>query len=149
MAVQFSSVLLSALTPVTLISGVGLLLLSMTNRYSHATNRIRELLREKASQSDKLIDPELDASIELIYKRAWYLRRAMLCMAVSVTFSACIVLCNVLDALFGIRLDVPESVLLLCGMALTVVSMIYFVLEISTSLHALGLTVHPRVHKEN
>ncbi len=45
--VEFVSVLSSALTPVTLISGVGLLMLTMSARYAHTTNRIRELLKSR------------------------------------------------------------------------------------------------------
>ena len=37
----FQEVLSSALTPITLISGVGMLILCMTNRYSHCMDRIR------------------------------------------------------------------------------------------------------------
>ena len=44
---DFVSVLSSALTPVTLISGVGLLMLTMSARYAHTTNRIRELLKTR------------------------------------------------------------------------------------------------------
>ncbi len=45
--IKFVSVLSSALTPETLISGVGLLMLTMSARYAHATNRIRELLKSR------------------------------------------------------------------------------------------------------
>ena len=45
--VEFSATLSDALAPVTLISGVGLLLVSMSARYCHATSRIRQLLNEK------------------------------------------------------------------------------------------------------
>ena len=45
--VEFSATLSDALAPVTLISGVGLLLVSMSARYCHATSRIRQLLAER------------------------------------------------------------------------------------------------------
>ena len=41
----FQEVLSSALTPITLISGVGMLILCMTNRYSHCMDRIRGLVK--------------------------------------------------------------------------------------------------------
>ena len=40
----FQDMLVNALTPITLISGVGLLMLCMTTRYNHATDRIRLLI---------------------------------------------------------------------------------------------------------
>ena len=60
--VEFVSVLSSALTPVTLISGVGLLMLTMSARYAHTTNRIRELLKSRlqiVDLSDKSDDVKL------------------------------------------------------------------------------------------
>ena len=45
--VEFSATLSDALAPVTLISGVGLLLVSMSARYCHATSRIRQLLADR------------------------------------------------------------------------------------------------------
>ena len=41
---EFNDSLSLALAPITLISGVGLLMICMTNRYNHATNRIRQLM---------------------------------------------------------------------------------------------------------
>lgn len=41
----FQDMLVNALTPITLISGVGLLMLCMTTRYNHATDRIRQLIK--------------------------------------------------------------------------------------------------------
>ncbi len=48
--VEFSATLSDALAPVTLISGVGLLLVSMSARYCHATSRIRQLLAERKEE---------------------------------------------------------------------------------------------------
>ena len=42
--IDFTLILSSALTPITLISGVGLLLLTMSARYDHTTARVRQLL---------------------------------------------------------------------------------------------------------
>ena len=44
---SFNELLASALAPITLISGVGLLMLSMSARYNHATSRIRLLMNER------------------------------------------------------------------------------------------------------
>ena len=44
---EFNDSLSLALAPITLISGVGLLMICMTNRYNHATNRIRQLMAKR------------------------------------------------------------------------------------------------------
>lgn len=80
--VEFVSVLSSALTPVTLISGVGLLMLTMSARYAHTTNRIRELLKSRlqiVDLSDKSDDVKLiDEEILLIFHRSKLLKRSIL-----------------------------------------------------------------------
>mgnify|MGYP000969903121 CR=1 FL=1 len=43
--IDFASILSSALTPITLISGVGLLLMAMSSRYAQACDRVRENLQ--------------------------------------------------------------------------------------------------------
>lgn len=40
---SFAALLIQSITPVTLISGVGLMLLCMTARYNHTTDRVRQL----------------------------------------------------------------------------------------------------------
>ena len=61
--VEFSATLSDALAPVTLISGVGLLLVSMSARYCHATSRIRQLLAERKEESEDFHE-EIDQSID-------------------------------------------------------------------------------------
>ena len=98
---DFVSVLSSALTPVTLISGVGLLMLTMSARYAHTTNRIRELLKTRlqllaagqlAKDDLKLIDEE----ILLIFHRSKLLKRAILFVVMSAAFSGLLVLTSVI-----------------------------------------------------
>ena len=60
--VEFSATLSDALAPVTLISGVGLLLVSMSARYCHATSRIRQLLAERKEESE-------DTPVDVAYCR--------------------------------------------------------------------------------
>lgn len=44
---SFAALLTNSITPVTLISGVGLMLLCMTARYNHTTDRVRQLLKRR------------------------------------------------------------------------------------------------------
>ncbi|MGZ8218234.1 DUF2721 domain-containing protein [Methylomagnum sp.] len=44
---QFTSILQTAIGPALLISGVGLLLLAMTNRLNHVTNRVRSMASQR------------------------------------------------------------------------------------------------------
>lgn len=81
---SFNELLASALAPITLISGVGLLMLSMSARYNHATSRIRLLMNERLDP--KLTDDEradIDDEIDFIFHRAGLLRRGEFCVVLS------------------------------------------------------------------
>ena len=76
----FSQVLSTALTPITLISGVGIMMMSMTARYNHATNRIRQLMRERDLVKGRSRE-DVDQEIDLIFHRAALLRQGSLCLS--------------------------------------------------------------------
>ncbi len=137
---DFSLILSSALTPITLISGVGLLLMTMSARYAHTAERVRQLLKVKAMTADP--SQELRDSIRLIYHRAELLRKAILFVVLSAACSGLLVLTSTIEAIFGLNLDTIKHVFLLASVGLIVVSTIYFSLEVSISLKALGLSVH-------
>ena len=72
--IDFASILSSALTPITLISGVGLLLMAMSARYAQACDRVRENLRQQGRSPD--FDPGIEERLILNYHRAELLRKA-------------------------------------------------------------------------
>ena len=119
--VEFNQALAGALTPITLISGVGLLMICMTNRYNHATNRIRQLMA-KRDTSEARFEPDIDAEIEIIYLRASLLRRGVLSVATSAVFSALLVTVSVCSRFFDIDLSALEGITLVAAITLIVVS---------------------------
>lgn len=137
---DFSLVLSAALTPITLISGVGLLLLSMSARYAHTTDRVRQLLRTKEMTGGD--NPELEEAIELIFHRAALLKKAILFVVLSAAFSGLLVLASVVESMFGVPMEMLKNILLLTSVGLIVLSTIFFALEVNTSLKALGMSVH-------
>ncbi len=138
--VDFSLILSSALTPITLISGVGLLLMTMSARYAHTSDRVRQLLKAKSMTADT--DPRLDEAIELIYHRAELLRKAILFVVLSAACSGLLVLTSTIEAIFALDLNTMKHIFLLASVGLIVASTLYFSLEVNTSLKALGLSVH-------
>lgn len=139
--VEFSATLLDALAPVTLISGVGLLLVSMSARYCHATSRIRQLLAERKEESEDFHE-EIDQSIDLIYKRASLLKTGILTLMISAAFSSLQVLVIVIERLFSLDLSLMKSTMLLASVIFIVISSCIYVSEVQVSVKALGLTVH-------
>lgn len=139
--VEFSATLSDALAPVTLISGVGLLLVSMSARYCHATSRIRQLLAERKEESEDFHE-EIDQSIDLIYKRASLLKTGILTLMISAGFSSLQVLVIVIERLFSLDLSLMKSTMLLASVIFIVISSCIYVSEVQVSVKALGLTVH-------
>lgn len=139
--VEFSATLSDALAPVTLISGVGLLLVSMSARYCHATSRIRQLLAERKEESEDFHE-EIDPSIDLIYKRASLLKTGILTLMISAAFSSLQVLVIVIERLFSLDLSLMKSTMLLASVIFIVISSCIYVSEVQVSVKALGLTVH-------
>lgn len=141
MLADYSTILSAALTPITLISGVGLLLVSMTNRYNHSTDRLRQLLRQRDAIRPRK-DNDLEHAIELIFLRVLLLRKAILMVVLSGMFSALLVLASICELAIGIDLMLLKSILLLIAIALVVISTLIFAREVNTSMKALGLSVH-------
>ena len=139
--VEFSATLSDALAPVTLISGVGVLLVSMSARYCHATSRIRQLLAERKEESEDFHE-EIDQSIDLIYKRASLLKTGILTLMISADFSSLQVLVIVIERLFSLDLSLMKSTMLLASVIFIVISSCIYVSEVQVSVKALGLTVH-------
>lgn len=139
--IEFSATLADALAPVTLISGVGLLLVSMSARYCHATTRIRQLFAERQTVDDENKE-ELDQSIRLIFRRTKLLKNGILTVMLSAAFSSLQILVIVLEHLFQLELSFLKSSMLLTSVIFIVLSSCIYVNEVQISLRALGLAVH-------
>lgn len=138
--ISFQQILGSALTPITLISGVGLMMLCMTNRYNHATDRIRKLIHKRELTGNKH-EPVIDDEIRLVYKRALFLRHAMMSICLSMVSSGLLVATNVLSHFLTTDLTSLASLWLFAATGLIVLSSIFFFIEVITSLRALGSAI--------
>ncbi|HVY68380.1 MAG TPA: DUF2721 domain-containing protein [Verrucomicrobiae bacterium] len=132
---DLARVLQACIAPVAMISGVGLLILSQTNRFSRVTDRLRELAqRSRASQAT---DALTNQQITIFHRRARILRGAI-GAAVGCAFLASL---EVL-ALFAVAvLGAPVHSLVLLLFALSLVSLILslalFLVDMSLSLQAI------------
>src|SRR5215468_4417287 len=95
-------VLQVAVAPVILISGIGLLLLSLTNRFGRAVDRARQLMRElrEAPEAERR---QLNAQVEIIYRRARLIRQAVTLGTVSVLLAAVLIISVFLAALLKVE----------------------------------------------
>jgi Cu/Ag efflux pump CusA len=135
---QLIPVLQTAIGPVILISGVGLLLLSLTNRFGRAVDRARQLLREMRATTGE--DRQRFAGqVENLYERARLIQRAIIFGTISMLFAAVLIITLFFTALMKMESAVVISVLFICCLASLIVSLIAFIMDIRLSLKALKL----------
>jgi CBS domain containing-hemolysin-like protein len=131
-------VLQVAIAPVIMISGVGLLLLTLTNRFGRAVDRTRQLHHEMraAVSTDR---PRLATQVEVIYRRARLIQLSIIMGALSALFAAVLILALFFTALMKWESAVVISVIFVCCLISLVVSLITFIMDIRLSLKALKM----------
>jgi hypothetical protein len=135
---QLIPVLQTSIGPVILISGVGLLLLSLTNRFGRAVDRTRQLLREMRTTSGDT-RTRLARQVENLYERARLIQRAIIFCAISVLFAALLIITLFFTALLALNLAILISLLFICCLLSLILSLIAFTMDIRLSLVALKL----------
>ena len=129
-----------AIGPVILISGVGLLLLTMTNRFGRIIDRTRQLSRELRSAQSPEPDRVL-AQLEILLTRARIVRGAIAAASVSVLLAAVLIIVMFIGALFRLPSAALIVALFTCCLASLIGSLVLFIREVNLSLGALRLEV--------
>ena len=141
--IQFLQV---CITPVALISGVGLLLLTITNRLGRTIDRTRQLVAELNNGEGKK-RKEKETEIKILYKRSRYLRNSIAAMVISVISSSLIIP----NLFFAILLEVDLTIigypLFVISILSILISCIYFFIDVRLSLHALKLEAWDYIRK--
>lgn len=131
-------VLQIAIGPVILISGVGLLLLTMTNRLGRMIDRSRQLSRALADATDA-DRARITSQIAILVVRGRLLRLSITCAALSVLLASILIIALFLVALFRWEGAAFLVALFTTSMAALILSMVLFVRDINLSLAALKL----------
>jgi hypothetical protein len=129
-----------AIGPVVLVSGIGLLILSMTNRLGRVIDRGRILARELYE-----IPPEgqarIEAQLHILVRRAEYLRRAITASSISVLLAALLIITLFLTAVFKLEVAWLIGGLFIAALGALIVSLIAFLRDLNESLLAFKLDV--------
>jgi hypothetical protein len=127
-----------AIGPVILISGVGLLLLTMTNRLGRAIDRSRQLKSElpKRTVAER---EQLQEQVAIIYQRAKLIRMSITLAALSALLAAALVVTLFLTALLQWQTGWLVSLIFIACMVSLIASLIAFIRDINLSLRALRL----------
>lgn len=144
---QLVAILAASIAPVIVISGVGLLLLSMTNRHSRVIDRARELTRDVEEAVEPARRELLVEELRILYRRARILRRAIILSSVSILFVGVTVLSLFAAQLLKERADyisIPSFGLSLIAL---IGSLYFFIRDVGVSLTALELEIAPYVKR--
>ncbi|MFN5540291.1 MAG: DUF2721 domain-containing protein [Candidatus Melainabacteria bacterium] len=137
---DLAQLLQSSIAPVTLISGAGLLLLSMTNRYGRAIDRIRVIVKEV--QNCSLTDKErLSEQVHILYKRARLLRGVIFSGVCCILFVSITILSLFFVGFLGWSIESLAIFSFALGVLCLIVSLILFIQEVTLSLNALKIEV--------
>lgn len=134
-----------AIGPVILISGVGLILLSMTNRIGRVIDRSRQLTHDmnKASEPER---KKLLAEVQVLWLRAKIIRAGIAMAVLSALLAAILIISLFLGALLKLGIATILVVLFVMCMICLIVALLMFFWDINLSLKALKLEIpldHP------
>jgi hypothetical protein len=134
---QLIPVLQIALGPVILISGVGLLILSMTNRLGRTIDRSRQLIaeRQRCSETDRV---RVDLQLGILWRRARLLRAAISLAGIAVLLDALLMILLFLGSLVELPIAVVIALSFAACMTAVIGSILYFLRDINLSLRALA-----------
>lgn len=127
-----------AIGPVILISGVGLLLLTLTNRFGRTIDRSRHLAG-KLSGASEIERHRRAAQVDILYRRARVIRLAIIMAVLSVLLVSVLIIVLFVSALLKMEADPVIALLFIGGMACLIVSLLAFIRDIQLSLEALVL----------
>jgi len=135
---EFIQFLHACITPVALISGVGLLLLTITNRLGRTIDRTRKLV-EELNKGEVKKRREKEKEIKILFKRSLLLMHSIAAMVISVISSSLIIPNLFFMTLLEIDLRLIGYPLFVISILSILVSCVYFFIDVRLSLHALKL----------
>ncbi len=138
---EFANILTAAVTPIVLISGTGLILLSIVNRYGTAIARTRSLIAERRESSGSRAEC-LSGQIDILLKRCNCLKLSLGAIVVSVIFSCLIILGSILTVTRGFELTSLLTTFLVFDCFCIVAANILLLLDVTFSLRALRAEIN-------
>ena len=136
--VEMIPVLQTAIGPMILISGVGMLLLNMTNRLGRTIDRSRQLV-ELLKHGDEEERGRYKLQLEILWKRARILQSAIALIATSALLAALLVIALFFCVLLKLEAAILLSTLFILCLSSLIGALVFFLRDINFTLHALAL----------
>jgi hypothetical protein len=128
-----------AIGPVILISGVGMLLLTFTNRFGRVVDRTRGLVRELAAGPDTAQAGLLRAQAEILTRRASILRLSITLAAVAALLAGVLILLLFLGVLLELRVGGAVVLVFAAAVVALIGSILAFIRDLNLALAALRI----------
>ncbi len=133
MNVIFSETLSAATAPLVLVSGIGILVLTINTRYIQATSRTRELYDH--SLDGKAAD-SINREIDLLVLRCRLLKYSFATLVLSTILSSSLVIVSLFDKLFSLSIPLFEISLIGGSSFFILVSMSFLFVDVMLSMKA-------------
>jgi anti-sigma factor RsiW len=143
--VNLLAVIQAAIAPVVLISGVGLLLLTLSARLGRIVDRTRLVAAELHAAPPGERGP-LEHQLAVLRRRARLIRLSLTLSASAVALIGVLMTLLFLGLVLGWNLTLACTLLFVAALTCVVVAMFVFVRELSESLVALELSIRPHGH---
>jgi hypothetical protein len=127
-----------AIGPVILISGVGLIILSLTNRFGRIVDRTRQLSVEYRSSSGTDMERIL-SELKILTLRAKVIRSSNFLAVLSVLLVSIIIICLFWSALYNFNITYLLIALFISSIISLIVSLFLFIYDLELSLRALWI----------
>ena len=134
----FLKFLQACITPVAMISGVGLLLLTITNRLGRVVDRTRQLVAELDRSEVKREEIKMN-QVQILMRRGELLKYSITWLLVGMIASCLIIPLLFIMSLIGTDLKSIGYSLLIISIFSLLLSLIYFFHDILLSLNAVRL----------
>ncbi|MEK6916886.1 MAG: DUF2721 domain-containing protein [Nanoarchaeota archaeon] len=128
---ELTLILQVSIVPIALISGIGLIILSMTNRLGRIMDRIRLLINEKKNK----------AQINLLYRRAKIMQRAIIVGSISILFVAILIIMNFMFLILNINSTIMTIIVFSLILILLIISLVLFIYDLTLSLKAVEIEI--------
>ena len=135
---QLLPVLQTAIGPMILISGIGLLLLTMTNRLGRAIDQTRALVGVLSNTAEAKREKTV-AQLRILWGRARMIRLAIALASISALAAAILIIVLFTTALWQMESAWVIVALFMVSLVSLIVSLVIFIRDINQSLAALKL----------
>jgi hypothetical protein len=136
----FIELLQHSLSPIALISGVGLILLSVSNRLGRTIDRSRAIILELEKEDHYLLE-EIKAKkieqLQILHKRNKFLRNSISGISLSILCSSLLIPILIIDQVFHPNIQVVGIVAFSCSILGIIFSAIFLFLDVRITLKAL------------